>query len=89
MEEYLSRCELIAFVENDAKQQVGWCERFTLTGDAWIDVYYDTTGQFALPPARRTQGWKDAMFPKWFLIETAIGFPIFGNFMPSLFLSIN
>jgi hypothetical protein len=69
VEQYLSsRCELIEFVEEGITQQLGDCETTNLSSDSRDEVFYDTTGQFALPPARRTQGWKDAMYSFFFAL---------------------
>jgi len=84
IEEYLSRCRLVAFVEDGAKQQVGECEKISISSDAWVTVIYDTTGQFVLPVARRTSGWKSAMWelssPMVFAESEGRGSHIFGNF---------
>jgi hypothetical protein len=61
IEEYLSRCKLIEFVENDAKQKVGVCERLPLPGDGTLTIVYDTTGQLASPVSQRTPQWTKAM----------------------------
>lgn len=61
IEEYLSRCKLIEFVENGAKQKVGLCERLPLPGDGWLTMIYDTSGQLMLPVSRRTPEWTKAM----------------------------
>jgi hypothetical protein len=62
-QEYLSGCQLTEFVEKGVKQTVGLCE-------TWIAVYqtaaylvfYDTTGQIALPVSQKTPEWNDAMY---------------------------
>jgi hypothetical protein len=80
---YLSRCELIAFEEDGIKQQLGECETISLSIYDRYTVFYDTTGQFVLPPAQRTQGWKDAMYnfsPHCYLIETAVAKHLFEKF---------
>lgn len=64
VEDYLSRCRLTEFVEQGAKQTVGECE---WDGDAVYDdvvyvVFYDTTGEIALPLSQRTPEWMDAMY---------------------------
>jgi hypothetical protein len=61
IEQYLSRCKLIEFVENDVKQKVGVCERLRLPGDGTLTVIYDTTGQLALSVSQRTPQWTKAM----------------------------
>jgi len=61
IEEYLSRCELVEFVEKGATQKVGVCES---RGGSWntVDVViYDTTGELVLPVAQRTPEWTNAM----------------------------
>jgi hypothetical protein len=83
LEQYLSGCEVVAFVEKDTKQQIGKCEVVSLPGNHGVFVFYDTTGQFIVPPAARTEGWKNAMYnfsPKWFFIEKAVGVHVFDNF---------
>lgn len=61
IEEYLSRCKLIEFVENDVKQKLGVCERLPLTGDGMLAVIYDTTGELMVPVSQRTPEWTKAM----------------------------
>jgi hypothetical protein len=61
IEAYLSRCRLVAFVEDDKKQQVGECEGIPTSGITWDIVIYDTTGQLILPRAERTREWKSAV----------------------------
>lgn len=83
VEQYLSRCQLIAFMEGGIEQQFGECESRMLSSDSWDVVFYDTTEQFALPPAQRTQEWKDAMYnfdSHCYLAEKAVADPVFGNF---------
>ncbi len=60
LEDYLSRCKLIEFVENSVKQAVCPCEG-SWTGDVENTVFYDTSGEFVLPVSRRTPEWKKAM----------------------------
>lgn len=60
IDDYLSRCKLVAFIENGVKQTVGFCEGAD-NGGVLRGVYYDTTGEFALPPFLRTSEWKSAM----------------------------
>jgi hypothetical protein len=75
LEDYLSGCRLTEFVEQGTKQTVGECE---LDGDAVYDdfvyvVFYDTTGEIALPLSQRTPEWMDAMYhysPKKVLRES-------------------
>jgi hypothetical protein len=83
VEQYISKCELIAFVEDGIKQQLGECEYRMLSSDSWDAVFYDTTGQFALPPVQRTQGWKDAMYnfnSHCYFTEKAVADRVFENF---------
>jgi hypothetical protein len=84
MEDYLSRCRLVTIVEDGQRQQVGKCEDENPSGDAWVSVFYDTAGQFGLPPAQRTQGWKDAMYYNFdsycYLTEKAVGDRLFAKF---------
>ncbi len=55
VERYLSsRCKLIGFVEEGITQQLGFCETTNLSSDSRDQVFYNSTGQFALPPAQRT-----------------------------------
>ncbi len=83
VEQYLSKCELTAFTEDGIGQQLGVCEGRMVSSNLFDAVFYDTTGQFALPPARRTKGWQDAMYPNnshCYLTEKAIAQPLFGKF---------
>jgi hypothetical protein len=79
---YLSKCELIAFVEDGVEQQLGECE--TIWSIDYLEtVFFDTGGQFALPPAQRTQAWRDAMhnFSSYcYLSEKAVAKNAFGKF---------
>jgi hypothetical protein len=61
--EYLSGCRLTEFVEKGVKQTVGSCEDWGVVYEstAYI-VFYDTTGEIALPVSQRTPEWKDAMY---------------------------
>lgn len=61
LEEYLSRCKLIEFVENGANQKVGVCERHGQWGDVTRTLLYDTTGELASPLSQRTPEWTKAM----------------------------
>jgi hypothetical protein len=82
-ERYPSRCELVTFVEDGIEQQLGHCETITRSIDFLEDIFYDTTGQFALPPKQRTKGWQDAMYnfsPYCYLAEKAVADRGFGNF---------
>jgi hypothetical protein len=58
---YLSRCKLVDFVENGAKQTVDFCESTGMTSPLDYRVYYGTTGEFSLPLSQRTPEWKQAM----------------------------
>ena len=69
--DYLSRCRLTEFVEKGVKQTVGTCESF---GAGYYFVFYDTTGEIALPLSQRTPEWNDAMWhhpPKGVLRDSA------------------
>jgi hypothetical protein len=61
IEQYLSRCRRVEFVEDGKKQQVGECEGIATSGITWNTVIYDTTGQLVLPRAQRTREWKSAV----------------------------
>jgi hypothetical protein len=61
IEQYLSRCRLVAFVEDGKKQQVGECEGIPTSSITWNAVIYDTTGQLILPRVQRTREWKSAV----------------------------
>jgi hypothetical protein len=83
VERYLSRCELVAFAEDGMKQQLEECESANMSSYARDVVFYDTTGQIVLPPAQRTQGWKDAIYnfaPHCYLVETAVARHLFAKF---------
>jgi hypothetical protein len=84
IEEYLSRCKLIEFVESGVKQVLGRCEGLGIGGEAVLEVFYDTTGQFVLPVSQRTPEWKAAMWhvsPHAVLIdEEGRAQKLFGNF---------
>ena len=61
LENYLPRCQLTEFVEKGTKQAVGDCESSGLSyASVSYVVFYDTTGELALPLAQRTPEWKDA-----------------------------
>jgi hypothetical protein len=63
VEDYLSRCRLTEFVEKGAKQTVGECEsNGGVYDNAAYVVFYDTTGEIALPVSQRTPEWMDAMY---------------------------
>jgi len=61
LEEYLSRCKLIEFVENGTKQTVGECESHGLYSGYAHTVIYDSTGELLKPVSHRTQEWQQAM----------------------------
>lgn len=73
VEDYLSTCKITHFVEKGIKQAVGQCEYTSLAYDSFAYViFYDTTGELALPISRRTREWNDAMWhysPKKVLLE--------------------
>jgi hypothetical protein len=84
IEEYLSRCKLVEFVENDAKQKVGLCERLPMGRGDKLTIIYDTTGQLALPVSRRTPEWTKAMVRfspgRYFTEAEGHADHLFGNF---------
>jgi hypothetical protein len=62
VENYLSKCKLIRFEENGAKQTVGECEYHgedDLT--VFYRVIYDTTGNLLKPSSQQSPPWKRAM----------------------------
>jgi hypothetical protein len=61
IEQSLSGCRLVAFVEDGRKQRVGECEGIPTSGITWSCVIYDTSGQLVLPRAQRTREWKSAV----------------------------
>jgi hypothetical protein len=61
-EEYLSRCRLTEFVENNVKQKFGQCKSWGLGDYTAYVVFYDTTGEIAAPVSDRTPEWKDATY---------------------------
>jgi hypothetical protein len=61
IEEYMSRCELIEFIEKNFRQEVGICERQSHPGNGVVTVIYDTTGELVLPVTQRTPEWTKAM----------------------------
>lgn len=83
-EQYLSRCKMISFMENGTEQQLGECESKNRSIDFRNVVFYDSTGQFALPAKQRTQEWKDAMYynfsPHSYLTDKAVARLSFGKF---------
>jgi hypothetical protein len=84
IEEYLSRCELFEFIENGVKHVLGRCESTLVQDGVLRDVFYDTPGEFILPPSQRTPEWKGAMGhfdPRKFLLEQeGRADKLFGNF---------
>jgi hypothetical protein len=63
LEEFLSRCKLVDYVEeNGARQQVGGCYD-GLRSTVWfrIIVIYDPSGQIAWPAIQRTLAWRLAV----------------------------
>jgi hypothetical protein len=84
IEKYLAQCRLVTFVEDGKKQQVGECQGVPTSDITWDTVIYDTTGQFVLPPAQRTQGWKSAMgmlsSPDVYIESEGRASHIFGDF---------
>jgi hypothetical protein len=63
LEEFLSKCKLIDYVDDDgARQQVGQCDE-GLHSTPWffLSLIYDPSGQFALPGYRRTTAWRLAL----------------------------
>lgn len=59
---YLSKCRLTEFIEKGVKQKVGECEASGSSDTIVYVVFYDTTGELALPVSQRTTEWKDAMW---------------------------
>jgi hypothetical protein len=85
VERYLSsRCKFIEYVDDDIEQQLGECESINRSLDFRDVVFFDTTGQLALPPKQRTQGWKDAMYynfsPHRYLTDKAVAVLSFRGF---------
>jgi hypothetical protein len=63
LEEFLSRCKLVDYIEEDStKQQVGECGD-GLRSTLWfqITVIYDPSGQVARPAIQRTLAWRLAV----------------------------
>lgn len=61
LDDYLSGCKLIEFIEEGTKQTVGQCESHGLYSGYAHTVIYDTTGELIRPVNRRTQEWQKAM----------------------------
>jgi hypothetical protein len=84
IEEYLSRCKLIEFVERGTEQRLGVCERQRWPGEGVLTVVYDTTGELALPVSRRTPEWTKVMMRfspgKFFTRSEGRAGHLFGNF---------
>ena len=84
IEKYLSGCRLTEFVEKGVKQKVGECEASGSSDTIVYVVFYDTTGELALPASQRTAEWKDAMWdypPRGVLRDGSDrAAPLFGNF---------
>ena len=82
IEEYLSGCRSTEFVESGGKQTVGLCEKSG--GSVTYFLFYDTTGELALPLSQRTPEWKGAMWhssPQWVLRDSENrAVRLFGNF---------
>lgn len=81
VEDYLSRCKLVEFTENDSRQTVGFCEGTGMMSPVDDLVYYDSTGEFGLPPSQRTPQWNQAMsqLAREEVIERT-AWSLFGNF---------
>jgi hypothetical protein len=84
VEDYLSKCRLTEFIERGVKQKVGECEASGSSDTVVYVVFYDTTGELALPVSQRTAEWKDAMWdypPRGVLRDGGDrAEPLFGNF---------
>jgi 4-amino-4-deoxy-L-arabinose transferase-like glycosyltransferase len=61
LEQYLSQCKLVEFVENGRKQVLGRCDNLAIEDEVVLDVFYDSTGEFGQPPSQRSSEWKAAM----------------------------
>jgi hypothetical protein len=61
IEQYLERCDLVRFSEDDSAQSVGECERFGIGNEDEVAVFYDSTGEFILPVSQQTPEWTAAM----------------------------
>jgi hypothetical protein len=83
IEKYLAGCRLTEFVEKGVKQTVGLCEGSPYAAVSYV-VFYDTTGELALPLSQRTPEWRDAMWhypPKGVLRDSENrAMHLFGNF---------
>ncbi len=61
VEQYLSQCKLVEFVENGIKQTAGQCESHGIYSGYARTVIYDTTGELLKPVSQRTPEWRHAM----------------------------
>lgn len=85
LEDYLPTCRLTEFVEKGVKQTVGQCEASGVVyAPVATVVFYDTTGELALPAPQRTAEWRDAMwhYPPKAVLRDGEGRTelMFGNF---------
>lgn len=84
-EEFLSRCKLVDYLEEDGtKQQIGECDK-GLRSTEWfeINVIYDPSGQLGLPAVQRTLPWKLAALhlPNGrFFVHENVASPLVGDF---------
>jgi hypothetical protein len=84
LEDYLSGCRLIEFIEKGTRQTVGMCESHGLYSGYAHTVIYDTAGELVRPVSHRTQDWQRAMSA--FFSEQVLNSPeartrhIFGDF---------
>jgi hypothetical protein len=70
-------------VEDGITQRLGDCEVIVRSIDFQEEIFYDTTGQFALPPKQRTPAWKDAAYnfsDHCYFTDTAVAGRIFEKF---------
>jgi hypothetical protein len=58
--DYLTKCKLVEFTENGVGQTFGFCEGAD-RGTFIESVFYDTTGEYALPLSQRTAEWRHAL----------------------------
>ena len=83
VEDYLSKCRMTEFLEKGVMQTIGLCDVSGRAGITYF-VFYDTTGEIALPLPQRTPEWKDAMWhypPKGVLRDSENrAWLLFGNF---------
>lgn len=86
LDQFLSTCKLVDYAAGDgSKGKVGECDGFRST--MWFRpcVIYDPTGQFALPPERRTRAWRstvefDLSAGRFLAVNDHDDARIFGNF---------